>query len=147
MPGNSGKVHMFVDVSGSQDEVFPYVLRLMRDAGRLIDPDVNVFSTVIDTLSINDIRLDKLEFENTGGTDFDCVLNHAIKKGYGSIVVLTDGYSDVSEPVMKRAKKAKIRVLVGFTETSGYKINPFGKLTIDEFKLPRINNEAKSRGD
>jgi len=116
----------------------------MKDCISIIDRNIHVFSTVVDTLDIDDIRLGRMEFKNTGGTDFDAVLKHASSKKYQRIVVLTDGWSDVSDDVSNKAVRSGIRVLVGFTEKSGYNAEAFGpQLTLGEFKLPTIEKDQK----
>lgn len=58
------------------------------------------------------------EFETTGGTDFNCIVEHAVEKKLDKFIVFTDGYAGISEENMQLAKdKIDDVAIVYFTES------------------------------
>lgn len=85
--------HVYVDVSGSFDRhlarVYGLLLGLADEVGRV----VHQFSN-----QVADATLDELARgvkRTTGGTDFDCVFEHASERRYRRIVIVTDGLGEL----------------------------------------------------
>lgn len=89
------RARVYVDVSGSfesqQARVFGFLLALADEVG----PTVFQFSNRVEEISIREIA--EGVRRTTGGTDFDCVLRHALERRFRRIVVITDGIGDLDE--------------------------------------------------
>jgi len=86
-------VAVYVDVSGSMHTVLPKVLSVIASLRKNISK-VFQFSNKVSEASLEDTSKGKIK--STGGTDFDCVIEHAVKNDYSKIVVITDGYAGVN---------------------------------------------------
>ncbi len=89
------RARVYVDVSGSfrrvQARVFGFLLALADEVG----PSVFQFSNQVEEVSIRDIA--RGIRRTTHGTDFDCVVRHALEHRFRRIVVLTDGFGDLED--------------------------------------------------
>ena len=81
---------IYLDVSGSMWSVLPEVIRLVVNIDTSLDY-VWGFSNAIHRHTIADLKENRIT--STGGTDFDCIIKHALKNEFKSIVVITDGYA------------------------------------------------------
>lgn len=83
------RARVYVDVSGSFDDyqarVFGFLVALRDEVG----PTVYQFSNTVEGISIEQIA--RGVKRTTGGTDFDCVIEHALRHRFRRIVVITDG--------------------------------------------------------
>jgi hypothetical protein len=86
--------HVYLDVSGSMTSVLPFLASALDRPHREGLCRVYVFSTVIDEVPPK--RLLTGSFKNTGGTEINCVLEHALSLPASQrprrIAVLSDGY-------------------------------------------------------
>ena len=104
------RVHLFVDASGSMDEWLPFLFRLCGELSEHIGSSVCLFSNQVVRTSLGELAAGRVE--STGGTDFDCVLDHALRKRWRRIVVLSDGWANADEALLERARRAGLKVWV-----------------------------------
>ncbi len=102
------RVQLYVDGSGSMDEQLPFLFRLCTALEDHVGDRVHVFSNQVSTALLGDLAEGR--YETTGGTDFDCILDHALEQRYRRILVLTDGYGGVDEGLVGRARDARLEV-------------------------------------
>jgi hypothetical protein len=93
-------IDMYIDVSGSVYDALPLMIGVFRQMRGDIKT-VNVFSNTVDEIPIDDFIRGKLK--STGGTDFNCVVKHAVEKGYKKVMVFTDGDADATDEMKKLA--------------------------------------------
>ncbi len=84
-----GKVHLYVDVSGSFMDFLPFILGLMYHLKDYIGTPIYQFSTTVEVFKWDEVRSGKIK--TTYGTDFNAVVNHALKNRFSRIVAITDG--------------------------------------------------------
>jgi len=68
--------------------------------------------------SIEHIRTGKVR--TTGGTDFDCVIEHALKNHFRKIILITDGCADMTNNNVEKVRSGKLEVYLVLTERSSY---------------------------
>jgi hypothetical protein len=87
-------VHLYLDVSGSMTDYLPFLTSACREPFRRGELRIFAFSTVVSEMHGTDLT--KFPIRNTGGTDINAVLEHAIsipkKTRPKVILVVTDGY-------------------------------------------------------
>jgi hypothetical protein len=91
------RAHVYIDVSGSFDAFLSQVYGLILALGDEVGSTVHLFSN-----QVADATLDELARglkRTTGGTDFDCVLGHALEHRYRRIVIITDGIGELEAGV------------------------------------------------
>lgn len=81
---------IYLDVSGSMYDALPEIIKLITNVGGDLEY-VWGFSNKIYKHTMDDLLQNRIK--STGGTDFDCVIDHALLEGYNSIMVVTDGYA------------------------------------------------------
>lgn len=84
------RVHLYIDVSGSMEDLLSFATGLVQSAGELLGPQVYQFSNRVLPLTWDDLAAGNIV--STGGTDLDCVARHASRKLYRRILVVTDGW-------------------------------------------------------
>jgi len=108
---------IYLDVSGSTTPYLPEIVRLIANVSEELDY-VWGFSNIIHKHSIKD--LDEGKITTTGGTDFDCVLDHAEKEQFEHIVVITDGYADTRRQGKPEWLKSVVTILFGGATKQNY---------------------------
>lgn len=107
-----GGLAIYIDVSGSFTSFIPYTLGVIQCVEDMVEK-VFQFSNDIAEIPFADIKGNKVRIETTGGTDFDCVLTHAMDHNYNKVLIITDGWADVNNPDIREAADKKIsKVLV-----------------------------------
>ena len=88
--------HVYLDISGSMTACLPVLGAALWKPHRNGEVRLFVFSTIVDEAHPRQ-PLDRQKFQNTFGTDINCVLEHLIglpgKATPKRVVVLTDGYT------------------------------------------------------
>lgn len=87
------RAHVYIDVSGSVERWIGRLYGLVLGLGDEIGSPVHLFSNQVLDLTLQDLA--KGRVCTTGGTDFDCVVKHAIEQGHRRIVVVSDGMGDL----------------------------------------------------
>lgn len=98
-------VAIYVDVSGSMHSTLPKVLSVISSLRKNISK-VFQFSNKVSEVSLEDTSKGKIK--STGGTDFDCVIEHAVKNEYSKIIIISDGYASAT-PENERKCKTSIK--------------------------------------
>ncbi len=113
--------HIYIDVSGSVLEELPFIYKLIESIKLYISEPIYLFSTKIEEISIEELK--NGEIKTTYGTDFNCVILHAINNNFKKILIITDGRGSISDDNIVFAKEKNIEIFVILT-TNKYK-NPF----------------------
>jgi vacuolar-type H+-ATPase subunit F/Vma7 len=85
-------VHIYIDVSGSTEDYWGFVYGLILKLKDLIRFPVYGFSTKVVPLELEDIKNGRVV--TTRGTDFNCIVKHAVINNFKKILIVTDGYSE-----------------------------------------------------
>ena len=107
-----GGLAIYMDVSGSFEAFIPYTLGVLEAVHDMTDA-IYQFSNKIHEMTIDEIKKGNIRIHSTGGTDFDCIMKHAIEKDYKKVMIVTDGYADVNdEELQKKVSENVEKVLV-----------------------------------
>jgi hypothetical protein len=91
--------------------ILPHLLGLILPYVRSGQADLYQFSTIVEPLPLDELKRAKLR--TTGGTDINCVLQHAIETRplVRRALVLTDGYTGRPRPeLVQRAAEQHLRI-------------------------------------
>jgi len=89
-----GRVHVYIDVSGSMDNYIEDILGSLSTVRDVLYPRIHCFSTIVETINTKEVLTGK--YKSTYGTNIDCVIEHAGEKCIRKAVIITDGF--VGEP-------------------------------------------------
>ena len=129
-------VAVYVDVSGSMYREMPKICGLLGNMKSYLS-QVYQFSTEVYRSEVKE--LSEGNFKTTGGTDFDCIVESAIKNSERKVVIITDGYAWISDDNEKRAKSCIDKALVILTgKRSANKDNWFSKNYGDTYLLEEL---------
>lgn len=124
---------IYLDVSGSTWSHLPQIIKLISNVNSSLDY-VWGFSNEVHRHTMKDLKENKIK--STGGTDFDCVIDHAVANKFKHIVLITDGdaYTKYSDKVP--GIESAVIVLFGYARKDNY----FSKVykttkTIDEVTI------------
>lgn len=92
----SGGLAVYVDVSGSFHSWIPYAVGVVDSISEYVDR-MYQFSNKIAETNIQDLRKKNVRIITTRGTDFDCVVRHAVDNKFNKIILITDGYAEVND--------------------------------------------------
>jgi hypothetical protein len=111
---DEGAAHVYLDVSGSMDPWMALLYGALASLRRHIAPGVHLFSTQVETVPLRALR-DGVR-TTTGGTDLQCVLDHALAARARRILIVTDGYvGQTPQDEARKAEKAGLEVRVLLT--------------------------------
>ena len=103
------RVHVYLDVSGSMDQVKGALYGAVLDCEAFVHPRVHLFSTRIADISLAQLR--RGDCQSTGGTDFACVAEHMSENQVRRALVITDGWVGKPRGQHQRTlSKAKLAV-------------------------------------
>jgi hypothetical protein len=105
-------VRLYVDVSGSMGALVELAFSLALHLGGLVGRVVYGFSTTVTELTLNMLRAGR--FQTTGGTDYEAMLQDAVRRGFRRILVVTDGYGSVGKATVQSVLSAGLTVFVVF---------------------------------
>lgn len=88
-PAYVGRVHIYLDVSGSMEEHLEVILGSLIPLRQYLYPTVHCFSTEVHDHSAKEVLSGR--YKSTLGTQIDCVLKHIVKKRIDKVLVITDG--------------------------------------------------------
>lgn len=86
----SERVHVYLDVSGSVEQMIPMLYGVILASRNYVHPVVHTFSTTVADITLKQLARGKVK--TTGGTSIDCVADHIRKNGVRRAVLITDGY-------------------------------------------------------
>ena len=90
---SSERVHVYLDVSVDLG-LAAVVLRADDAAGDRIGSPVYLFSNVVEPVTLAELSA---AFRERRGTDFDCVLSHALERDFRRILVVADGAAELND--------------------------------------------------
>ena len=110
---------VYLDVSGSVNEYLPKIVGLLRNMKHELT-SIFLFSNKVVEVPFSELL--KGRVNTTYGTDFNCVADSMLERGWDKAVVLTDGYAELSEEKRAELKRKNVRTLTllfgGLTESS-----------------------------
>ena len=110
----TGSVRVYIDVSGSTGPAQPLVYGIVRPLAHLVREPVFLFSNVVEPISLAEVRRGVVR--TTGGTDFDCVVEHALHERARKILVVTDGEGPLRPANIAALERARLEIYVLLTE-------------------------------
>ena len=118
---DSRQAFVYFDVSGSVADEVPSVAATLLPHVRRGLCKVYVFSTTVHPASVRDLA--ERKFDTTGGTDIDCVLEHALylppRKRPHAVIVITDGFTGQPNAALAaRFRSEGMRLFVGLVQAS-----------------------------
>ena len=111
---HAGRVHVYVDVSGSIAGLKGALYGAVLDAGDLVHRTVHLFSTIVRDVTLQGLR--RGECHTTGGTDIGRVAAHMRSHQVRRAVLVTDGYVGRPSPL---DAKTLTSAVVGVALTPG----------------------------
>jgi hypothetical protein len=106
----AGTAQVYLDVSGSMNEVMPLVIGLLNRVRKFIRMPFWAFS---DQVVQARIVKGKLLTGTTGGTSLSCVLEHICRTRPAAAVIVTDGYIERVDPsLVLSAGASRIHAIV-----------------------------------
>ncbi|MCS7151704.1 MAG: hypothetical protein NZ928_04920 [Endomicrobia bacterium] len=106
------KLHIYIDLSGSTELLWELYYGLILALYELIGMPVYLFSNQVEEAKLEDIKEGKIK--TTFGTDINCVIQHALKRNFYRILLLTDGFVEVNNTNVELAKRKPIKFYVVF---------------------------------
>jgi len=116
-------VHLYIDVSGSTEDYWGFVYGLILKLKDLIRFPVYGFSTKVVPLELEDIKNGQVV--TTSGTDFNCIVEHAVIKNFKKILIVTDGYSDFrheNAEILRTQIKPYVVFIASYPHDDEYKL-------------------------
>lgn len=95
-------VAIYLDVSGSVTSQLPKILGVIAAMRQNINT-IFCFSNEVHKHTIAELSAGK--YTSTGGTDFDCIIEHAVENSIDKMIVFTDGYAHCNRGNMALAEK------------------------------------------
>ncbi len=84
------RVHIYVDVSGSMNQVLGPLYGSVLDCEHLVHRTIHLFSTVVHDVPLAELRTGACA--STGGTSIECVAMHMQEHHVRRAVIVTDGF-------------------------------------------------------
>ena len=84
------RVHVYIDVSGSTDNVKRPLYGAVLDCEAFVHRKVHLFSTKVVDVGLGDLR--RGVCKSTGGTDIGCVAEHMAANRIRRALLITDGW-------------------------------------------------------
>lgn len=104
-------VHLYVDVSDSFFDWLPHIFSAVESIKNWISFPIYGFSNKVFPISRRDLLEGK--YKTTSGTDFNCFAEHVLKHRFTRLVLITDGYAEITKTNERRLKtNTKILVLL-----------------------------------
>jgi uncharacterized protein with von Willebrand factor type A (vWA) domain len=134
-PRHGGRVHLYLDVSGSVEGLLPALYAALRPFAASLHPRVHLFSTQIRDVRVSDlargVRL------SDGGTDIGPVIEHLLTHRVDRALLLTDGFvGKVPPPDQALLRKRRVALVVLLTP-GGSRAN-LEPVTSRFFQLPTL---------
>jgi len=132
--------HVYIDVSGSMENELPWLTAALDPLNRKGLCRLYAFSTVVHEMKKGKLLSERIR--NTLGTDINCVYRHLLDKPARhtprKIVVLTDGYTGLPDPILHaELERRKGELYIGIVgEHRGESLRPFAKSVQN---LPKSN--------
>ena len=108
---------IYLDVSGSVNEYLPQILGILKTLGKEITTTFQFSNRVVET---SFETLLKGNIQTTFGTDFNCIAQSILERGFDKAVIITDGYASMSDELKEQLKKhglVTLTILFGDAQT------------------------------
>lgn len=102
-----GGLAVYVDVSGSFEAYIPYTLGVIEAMEDVVEK-IFQFSNIVSEISMEDLKKNNVRIVTTGGTDFDCIVRHAVDNNFDKVMIITDGWADVTNDKLRELADEKI---------------------------------------
>jgi hypothetical protein len=86
----TAQVHVYVDVSGSMNELKAALYGTILGCREFVHPRIHLFSTEVADVTVDQLR--KGECKSTDGTEIACVADHMRRNKVRRAIILTDGF-------------------------------------------------------
>lgn len=145
LPGRAltrrGRVQVYLDVSGSMDQVIPPLYAALVSLAPWLAPHVQLFSTSVAGVPI--LRLRQGELVSAWGTDIRCVTEHMLKERVERALIVTDGWvGAVPDEHVAALKRQGARVEAAITAGGDPAfVQPLGGRVC---QLPELNPEKRN---
>lgn len=128
--------HVYLDVSGSLDSMQARLFGILNSLRDHVADPVHQFSTKVADVSLAEFARGVKRTD--GGTRFDCILVDAMARRYKQIIVITDGYAEVSERVAAAFRTSRIALHLVLTEEFGPRSHkcPLEPLAVSTAEMP-----------
>jgi len=104
----SGRVNIYIDVSGSVRQKLPFIYALLKQFSSYLAPEIYLFSEEV--VRINKEQLFQNEILTTMGTSFDCVAEHLLENQIKKALLITDGIAEI-DPQLAEEVKEKVDLI------------------------------------
>lgn len=135
-PTHVGKVHIYLDVSGSMEEYLEVIFGSLIPLRQYLHPIVHCFSTEVHDHSIKEVLSGR--YKSTFGTHIDCVLKHIEQKKINKAMVITDGY--VGEPSEHLLNKLPEKFLASVALTDPFYTDEIKLFSKNLFEINYMEN-------
>lgn len=105
----SGKINVYLDVSGSVENELDLILGLMRNIRSKIER-VFLFSNTCVETSVE--KICKGSIQTTYGTSFDCVAQSILDNNIKKALIFTDGYAYLNRSLRAKLKESSTELMV-----------------------------------
>ncbi|MBI5491260.1 MAG: hypothetical protein HY905_28275 [Deltaproteobacteria bacterium] len=129
------RVHVYLDVSGSTQEYQRLLYGLTLRLGDEIGSPVYLFSNAVEPVTLGELEAGQRR--TTGGTDFDCVIAHALDRNFTRVVVVTDGMGPLGDALVARARIRGLRAFVVLTHHFGQR-SPLLRIAEQWWTMPAL---------
>jgi hypothetical protein len=110
-PRASERIHVYLDVSGSMNDVLAPLYGAIVDCTDWVDEHIHLFSTQVEDISLAGLKAGQVK--STGGTSIECVASHIRTHRIRRALVLTDGF--VGKPSLQsREVLSRVKLAVGW---------------------------------
>jgi predicted metal-dependent peptidase len=109
LPEKSGKINIYLDVSGSVSSEIPQIVGLMRNIKSKIEK-IYLFSNACVEVGIEEVA--KGNIATTYGTSFDCVAKSILENDIKKALIFTDGYAYLNHTYITSLKEKKVDLMV-----------------------------------
>jgi len=136
-PEETRGIRIYADVSGSVEDFLPHVFYALDAIKNWIIFPIYGFSTEVFPISRKDLL--KGKYSTTGGTDFNCIARHIMKKRFRKAIIITDGGSRMDKKYAEHLKSS-FQIL---TILVGNEITEYDKKEVAKFSWHVIKFELK----
>lgn len=99
---------VYLDVSGSVEQYLPKIIGLLRSL-RTDLTTIFLFSNCVVETHFSVLLQGRIQ--TTSGTDFDCIGNSLLERGFDKSVILTDGYAELDPDLRGRLQERGLKTL------------------------------------
>jgi hypothetical protein len=99
---------IYLDVSGSVNDYLPNILGILRNLKREIT-SIFLFSNQVVEVPFE--QLLKGSLRTTWGTDFNCIAQSILERGFDKAIIITDGYACMDEDLQQQLRRHRLSTL------------------------------------